>query len=319
MAHEFESGLTVGLESWHGLETNVQAPIGSVREALEIGAMNWTVSEEPVYRLADDGTPIRCADHKAIVRDSDKTTLGVVGKGFRPVQNVEAFSPFDALLESGLVSIDTAGSLREGKRVYMSCKISDQIAEVLPGDIVEGNLLCFNGHDGSLRLGYKRTATRVVCANTLKAALGSGSDALMFHHRSGVDRQIDRLKEAFAKMGEAFTKDVDSFKAMASRSTDPREFFRGLLRATRKPVDPESPEDTEGEDKGHRTMAQLLEAYEVQPGRQFAPGTAWQAFNAVTYFVDHMRSRSKESGLNASWFGEGATLRAKAHELALAA
>jgi len=50
-------------------------------------------------------------------------------------------------------------------------------------------------------------------------------------------------------------------------------------------------------------------------------GTAWAAFNAVTYYVDHERvirgslERQDDRRLDGSWFGTGAELRQRAYQL----
>ena len=66
-------------------------------------------------------------------------------------------------------------------------------------------------------------------------------------------------------------------------------------------------------------MTQLTEAYETQPGKQYAAGSYWQAYNGLTYWLDHKRGRSDDNRLNNSWFGNGGKVRDRGLELALAA
>lgn len=65
-----------------------------------------------------------------------------------------------------------------------------------------------------------------------------------------------------------------------------------------------------------RPVNRVLELVAAQPGHELNPGTLWNQYNAVTYFVDHERGRSADSGLNAALFGEGAQLKAQALTLA---
>jgi Domain of unknown function (DUF932) len=54
--------------------------------------------------------------------------------------------------------------------------------------------------------------------------------------------------------------------------------------------------------------------YESAPGQNLdtAKGTLWGALNAVTYYVDHVRSRRAGGRLDSAWFGAGSALKEKA-------
>ena len=54
-----------------------------------------------------------------------------------------------------------------------------------------------------------------------------------------------------------------------------------------------------------------------QPGAAYAEGSFWQAFNAVTYLVDHEIGRSVDSRLQSAWFGPNKQLKVKALERAV--
>jgi hypothetical protein len=56
---------------------------------------------------------------------------------------------------------------------------------------------------------------------------------------------------------------------------------------------------------------------ETQPGADLAPGTWWNAFNAVTFAVDHKLGRAADSRLHSAWFGDNARHKSEAMEIAL--
>jgi phage/plasmid-like protein (TIGR03299 family) len=66
-----------------------------------------------------------------------------------------------------------------------------------------------------------------------------------------------------------------------------------------------------------RPANRVMELISTQPGADQS-GSAWQAMNAVTYYVDHERGRTRDSALNSAWFGEGAQLKQNALDLAIA-
>lgn len=327
MAHEFESGVTVGEVSWHGLENNVAEAPKTVSEMMELGSLNWTVRKSPLYVFGgENAITSDYADvdsHVAIRRDSDDAVLGVVGRNWTPLQNADAFEVLQPLVDAGLVELDTAGSLKGGSRVYMTAKLIGERGEVVRGDEVKGSMLAYNSHDGSLKFGFKHTPIRVVCNNTLTAATASDrgrgytSNGVFFMHRSSIMNNVKELRAKLDYFASSFNDSIDAFKAMAAVQVNPEEFFRKLLNIPLERL--QNRNTTHADREGLRTFDQLMEAYDVQPGRHFAAGSAWTAYNAVTFHVDHSRGRSEESRKDAAWFGQGAVLREKAFALALAA
>jgi len=83
-----------------------------------------------------------------------------------------------------------------------------------------------------------------------------------------------------------------------------------LLEAATRKVDFFDPETFS------RPVNRVLELVNSQPGAPMAAGTLWNRYNAVTYFVDHERGRSADTGLNAALFGDGAQLKDQALDLA---
>jgi phage/plasmid-like protein (TIGR03299 family) len=325
MAHLFESGLTVGEQSWHGLERNVKTPVKTVKEALVLGGLDWLVETKPIYRFLDDGSQVLVENGRVVVRLKDNQELGVVGPGWTPVQNVDAFEVLQPLIDAGYMDLATAGSLRKGARVYLSCKLRAEASEVVPGDTVEGYFLCHLGHDGKSGLAYKHTPIRVVCANTLGQATngdigkadGYHADGVRISHTSGIGKRVETLKGQIEKMAGEFSQTIDAYRTLARKDLHPRKFFETLLGIEQRRAEAEAAGEEES-GMGKRVLERLLESYETQPGREFAPGTAWQAYNAVTYFVDHKRGRDENRQDN-SLFGAGAAPKRKALELVLAA
>ena len=60
-----------------------------------------------------------------------------------------------------------------------------------------------------------------------------------------------------------------------------------------------------------------IDILHTQPGAQYAEGTWWQPFNAVTYLTDHLAGRSADTRLTSAWYGYNKGLKTKALELAI--
>ena len=74
-------------------------------------------------------------------------------------------------------------------------------------------------------------------------------------------------------------------------------------------------EKTEGKRSKNADLA--LGVLHTQPGAEYAEGSWWQAFNAVTFMTDHLVGRSPDTRLQSAWYGYNKGLKTKALELAV--
>lgn len=165
MAANVESMFYVRQAPWHGLGVRVEAAPSS-EEALRLSGLDWQVVQQPIMTTGDIPIP----GYKANLRDTDHQVLGVVTDRYRVVQNAEAFAFTDALLGEG-VKYETAGSLQNGRKIWLLAKLPDKY--IIEGDQVEPYLVFSNSHDGSGSIKVAMTPVRVVCQNTLNLALAS--------------------------------------------------------------------------------------------------------------------------------------------------
>lgn len=181
MAHEIENMMYVGERPWHHLGVKLDSAPADIATALQLAGLDWTVRLEQL-QLAD-GRP---APRFATVRNSDNSILGTVGEDYHVLQNAQAFAPLERFLASGLATVETGGSLRDGARVWMLLRIAREDSVILGDDAVRKYLLAAAGHDGSLAFHLGITATRVVCQNTLSVAIGAGSSMIRIRHTKGI-------------------------------------------------------------------------------------------------------------------------------------
>jgi phage/plasmid-like protein (TIGR03299 family) len=320
MAHEIDSMFYAGEKPWHGLGTKL-AQVATAAEALAAAKLDWTVSRKELYLM--DGTKV--PDNFAIVRDDTNTPLGVVGNVYRPLQNKEAFSFFDAVVGEKLAIYHTAGSLRGGQYVWILAKLPGTI-RITKDDVVEKFLLLTNAHNGTRAARMLFTPIRVVCMNThnvalsladadLRRAEAAGEEvtgqAWMRHTKNMGDKVAEvrkslgivslqyRVYEETAKRMAATDLTVEAWKAYTqSVGLRPAKTAdRDLPEATRKLLD----EVTAMFDKGRGNDL---------PGVKH---TAWGAFNAVAEYVDYSRSTDEnDTRAKSILFGSGSRLKQKA-------
>ena len=164
------------------------------------------------------------------------------------------------------------------------------------------------------------TPIRVVCENTLRAALHQGMNhAVRVRHVGNIQSKIE---EARRLLGISF-KYFDTFQEQ-SQTFVKRSLTREALKAYFETLVPD-PKDVDSS-RAKATRTNLLRLFEVGKGNDLPSvrGTLWGAVNAVAEFVDHERpTRTPKGGseslkrFESAQFGSGAQLRSRAWELAL--
>lgn len=152
---------------------------------LQIKDEGGFVYGKDVYRLCDNAFATYRTDHNI--------PLGVVKSKYTPVQNKEAFTFFDDAIGKNKAIWQTAGFFGNGERIFVSAKLPDNI--LVKGDPVENYLVFTNSHDGSSGVKILFTPIRVICQNTLNAAIKGASNYVSFRHTNNVHSRISIAQE----------------------------------------------------------------------------------------------------------------------------
>ncbi|MCI0557095.1 MAG: DUF945 domain-containing protein, partial [Nitrososphaera sp.] len=180
-------------------------------------------------------------------------------------------------------------------------------------DLVEKYLLLTNSHDGSEVVRVRLTPIRVVCENTLVAALGGAEQEVRIRHTASAS---DKLKEVHKLLGltnQLYDQLEQIFNGMSAKkigNLSLTEYLNGIFPG----IDEPAPSRQKNFVKD--TILQLVESGR---GSEMAKGTLWGAYNAVTEFVDHYRQPSAEPSqrLKSMWFGSGEQIKRKAFRVAV--
>lgn len=310
MAHELEivNGQAqmayVGQVPWHGLGTQVDENISS-NGMLFAAGLDWNVEKQPLF--AEYGGEKVATGKSALLRDSDGKILDVVSDDWFPVQNSAAFDFFHDFVEAGDMQMHTAGSLRGGKIVWALAKVSEEF-EVFGGDKVESYLLFSNPHQYGKCIDIRFTPIRVVCNNTLTLSLGQKSDMMVkLNHRHQFNAEMVKQALGVAHTKLATYKDVATFLGSKSYTKDKAtEYLTELFPVLGKK-----------EKELSRPAEKILDLVNTQPGAQYAEGTWWSMFNAVTYATDHVLGQNSDTRLQSAWYGANRTRKIKALEKAV--
>ena len=339
MAYRYDDDSSV---PWHGLGTPIDHD-ATPEEMLVASGLDWTVSKRPLWTPKEPTQPpgthdglIGVPDYFMLVRDSDNKILGPSGKDYVPIQNSQAFTFFKKFSEAGQMRMETAGSLQEGKQVWVLAKLAKSF--VLPGDdAVNGYLLLSSPHIWGRSFSIKFVTIRVVCMNTFTMAMNEARHGKGFRmpHIRAFDAEV--VHEAEVSLGIA-TELFDDFektaKKLAETKIDPEATLRYVAdifqpklleehiekafykqpesRQAELIMSPKSPRLNPSEFK--RSAYDVLNSVNHQPGADLksSRGTVWGVFNAITYYSDFLAGRDRDNAVYSTWFGPKAATKAQA-------
>ena len=319
---------------WHGLGVVLDEYPRSIDEALDKAGLGWRVTHGDVLVVKtagwtdDFGTKhppelVAAKGFKANLREDTGEVLGIVSDDYEVVDNRDAFRFLDALIGSEL-HFETAGSLWGGRRVWCLARLPEYVE--LGGDLSATYIYVANSHDGSMAVTAAATPIRIVCANTLGAALRQAEhDASA--QRTFRFRHTGNLQSNFAEARRVLGMTIDyqrQFKALADRlALEPisegaleRRVLRHLWVSDDENLGRRARENRE------RTIERVLAIFR---GRGIAgdttgnsPGTKWTAFNAVAEHLDYgRRYTTRTSQVQRSF--EDTALKQRALDLVVAA
>jgi len=277
MAHELTEtdGMFSAVQTpWHGLGV-VTAGALSLDEALVTASLDWTVTKEPMYVMGAAGVT-QVPNRWAVVRSDVAEPLGVVGDGYRVLQNSEGFDMLGALLEGGEVEVETAGSLRGGRHVWALARLHRDLH--IDGDEHVPYVLFTTSHDGSSSVKVATTPVRVVCMNTLRWALQGARSTWSVRHTASVADRVDEARKTLRLAWTFYDEFEHDVRYLMSRPVTEAQFEQVVQRTFPTPKDATDQQRARAEDRRGQVASIYLRSTEVG---EFT-GTAWgtlQAFN----------------------------------------
>jgi phage/plasmid-like protein (TIGR03299 family) len=301
--------LSVGETPWHKEGVVLVKPPRSADEALELAGLDFEVALEPIFARwghagkartgstgdgsAGDADEYSYVEGFSAVRRLDTgTVLGVVGDGYAPLQNRDAFRILEPLIDNGLAHIETAGALRGGRDVWILIRFNIKdpvVSEVFAEEVVPYGLLS-NNHCGARSVVLQETPIRVVCANTLGMALkGPGRKVAIRHTVSVGARTVDAAKRIWGSLIERYRVIAEQYRCLKRKFLDQSLFEKLVLDVVAQLPEAEghgSKARARAVERAERRRARLGKLWKEGAGHR-GDGSAWEAYNAVVQSLDH--------------------------------
>lgn len=274
---------------WHG--TGIELPESPLAEdAIVAAGLDWKVEKKQIF----DANGIEIPNYFANTRDKDGSVLGVVSGRYEIVQNIEAFSFTDSLVDEGL-RYATAGSLRDGKCIWLLAEMPK--TQILGEDLEQ--YICFtNTFDGSGAIQCCCTPVRVVCNNTLNFALRTAKRKWSTRHIGDIQGKLNEARMTLGLIKEYTTelqKEAERLVQVKLTDADVEKMIETIYPVTE--------EDTEikknRQDKLKNDFFVCLNAPDIKQYR----GTAYAVAMAATDYADHGEPMRKTKNFESNrWF-----------------
>ena len=302
MAHmimETDQMFSVREKPWHYEMTKdhvrliQEAP--NSEEALIAAGLDWNVISTPVYQ--ENGLLI--PGYKANVRDRDNSVLGIVSSRYRIVQNKEAFSFTDALIgdtEFGEVRYETAGSLCNGKKVWLLAKMPTR--QILDDDVEP--YICFaNSFDGSGAVQVCATPVRVCCSNTMNLALNTAKRKWSTKHVGDMQSKLEEAKLCL-RLADKYMTSLDE---EADRLANAKLYEEQIVEI----LDEMFPVDDKASERKKNNVLQFKNnfwtAYNMPDIQKFGE-SAWRGVNAMSDVITHAAPTRNTATYNENRWGK---------------
>lgn len=303
MAHEVEQMAYAGAVPWHGLGNNIDAT-STIEEWQQAAGLEWEVGMRPViYADSSGNLPVTWKTFKdrfVLARNIDDKPYAVVSGRYKPVQPKEILEFFRSLVADFGMTIETAGSLREGKRVWALAKTGDA-HKVMGVDEIKGYLMLATSYDLTFSTMAYNTSIRVVCNNTLQASFGDMVNRITIPHFREFNMDAVKAEMGLSKENwQAFTKAMDTLAKIKLDVAKATEVTQRVFQ-----VDPTKVSKENAVNIQH--AGRVIELFSGRAiGSDVAGETAWGLVNATTEYLDqHKRARNASNRLDSAWFGDG--------------
>lgn len=270
----------------------------------------------------------------ATYRTDHNIPLGIVKDRYMPVQNVEAFSFFNNAIGKDKAIWQTAGFFGNGERIFVSAKLPKNI--LVDGDPVDNYLVFTTSHDGSSGVKILFTPIRVICENTLNAAIRGASNYVSFRHTNSVHSNLDIAAEILGICDQRVSYLNEQFNAMykIKMSDEQAQMMFAQTVLTDKELDNifitghnvqqivyrdwRAISDAEISMKKVNVLTEMNNYYFSGPGQKEILGTAWGAVNAVTGYYSNIDNSVGIKRMDSLLYGDKSRKIKQAFDYALA-
>ena len=276
-----------------------------------------------------------CPNGYATYRTDRNIPLGIVKSKYEVVQNIDAFNFIDNAIGEGKAEFQRAGCFGYGHKVFITAKLP--ISTTVGGDPIDNYLVFSTSHDGSSGVKILFTPIRIVCENTLNAAIHDSTNYISFRHTKSVHNNLDiaaeiletcnnkiaNLQEQFILMKKIKMTDEKAQQTFANVVLTDDEQFR--IKQTGHTIgqiitrDWRAINDAQISMKKVNIIAEMNNYYFDGIGQRELLGTGYGVYNAVNGYYSNVDNSEGLKRMDSLLYGDKARKIELAGNLILAA
>jgi phage/plasmid-like protein (TIGR03299 family) len=323
---------------WHGLGQFIGEATDAYN-ALELAQLNYEVKTGPIwasfipsgctckfnpdtnlFEFRDNrnvvvGTSTKRSDVipnlRSIYRDDTKDLFGTVSDRYEVVQNAETldmiFEMFknNELTDKKDITIETAGALKKGETIFVTARMPSYVIDTKSGkDLVDKYIVITTSHNKSNQLTALITDVRVVCNNTLSAAMNTNRKITLRHTKNIRERfsEFAALLGLSRKYSLELKYELEALNAIDITSDNMREYIYDLIIPSGKREIVRGVSNLGKIDndvisaKLKNKVADVINYIDKGPGQDIARGSAYWVYNGVTsYYSNGVDYKDKEN------------------------
>ena len=297
---------TDGSRPWMGLPAAHVADDATVMEAAEAAnLLGWDLR----LNLIETGVKTDSDAFELLRTDPEDGAahrLSITGERYVPVSNEELLSMADAVVD-GDVTPDVVGSYRNGRSVFMTFRLGDNIVLDPEGqaDQIGRYFSIVSSNDGSSAISMLTHNMRLDCQNMLRSVKSEALSTFKMRHTQSVK---DRMLAARKALGIAF-KQSEVFEAEMQALIE-EQMTKDAFFALVDTIYPKPEKDARGSFKKHETKIETLASIwngETTKGLEDTKYKAYNVLNEHLLWYPGVRDGNTENALvRASGFNETA-------------
>ncbi len=319
------SFLSVKQKAWHGLGQIVQ-DYPTSKQAIQFAGLDYSVEKRKLFTLDSENQQadpeneiivpeIEVPNYFATMRTDTEQVLGVVGKDYEVVQNIDAFSFFDSIVGGDGIQYETAGALGNGERIFITAKLPGYI-KVGREDLIDQYLFLTTSHDGYGSITAAFTPVRIVCNNTLNAALRNHSNSIKIRHTANAKDRLEQAHKVLGisnQLGTELEAIFNQWSMVRITDTDLQQLIRLAMVPNKEVLENINTGQWDELSTCFNNMCNAVYEYAHTSETQMletTKGSLFGAYNAVTGYFQNVRTyKNEEAKLKSILYGGTAQLR----------
>ena len=280
--------------------------------AVETAKLGWMVDKKPIRVVGGETIPNKFA----MVRSDNDKPIGVVGKEYQALQNVDAFMIAD-LITKRAGKFVYAGQFNDGERTWMLMDL--QKAFDINGIKIERYMLIMNSHNGSTCLSLMPVNLNMVNRTTVNVATDRYPVQFKVKHTTSLPTRVKDINSILDKTDTEWNLFENESRKLCSKAMVPSQidsFFKELIPTLNK---------AKPHPKATTMRDEMLKHFEYGSGNgvQGVKGTAWAMFNGICEYLEYKRptrtfgnsDKVEDQRAKSILFGSGQKMKQRAFDL----